>query len=241
LRVGHDEEQTMWKAAVFLGVLAVAATAPVSDASACGFVEYRSVHPVRRAPPKPEAIAVAPPMPAVDRISLAEQRLEDEQPAAAGTEVVGAFPGIRGTMVGTSPLETRALRIAALSLVRGGGVLAGVRGFASTVDRDANLEWAVSTLRTINAVRTNDPVAMADLAEALSTRTKYEAESLQILQDLTGRDLVGSAHAYAVLARLHAGKGDEGATRADLDRCRIMTKQPAAVCKAPDGRVASRD
>jgi hypothetical protein len=99
----------------------------------------------------------------------------------------------------------------------------------------------VSTLRTINAVRTNDPVAMADLAEALSTRTKYEAEALQILQDLADRDLVGSAHAYAVLARLHAGKGDDGASRADLDRCRIMSKQPATVCKAPDGRVASND
>jgi hypothetical protein len=234
----------MWRAAVFAGVLVAAGAVSVSDASACGFIEYRPVTPVRRAPPRPRAITVSvasPALPAVGRISLAEQRLEDELPAAAGAEVVGTFPGIRGTMVGTSPLETRALRIAALAVARGGGVLAEVRGFSTTVDREANLEWAVSTLRTINAVRANDPVAMADLAEALSTRTKYEAESLQILQDLADRDLVGSAHAYAALARLHAGKGDEGASRADLARCRVMTRQPAAVCKGPDGRVATRD
>jgi hypothetical protein len=214
----------------------------MSDASACGFIEYRPVAPVHRPSPKPKAIAVIPPpLPAVDRISLAEQQLESEQPQAACAEVVGAFPGIRGTMVGSSPLEARALRIAALAVARGGGVLPGVRGFSAERDRDANLEWAVSTLRTINAVRTNDPVAMADLAEALSMRTKYEAESLQILQDLTDRDLVGSAHAYAALARLHAGKGEQAAARADLARCQTMTRQPSTVCKPADARVASND
>jgi hypothetical protein len=234
----------MWRAAGFAWVLVVAATAWISDAGACGFVEYRPVTPVHRPPPRPKSIAVSvasPPLPAVDRVSLAEQRLEDEQPAAAGAAVVGAFPGIRGIMVGTSPLETRALRIAALAVARGGGVLAGVRGFSTPTDRDANFEWAVSTLRTINAVRSNDPVAMADLAEALSTRAKYEVESLQILQDLAQRDLIGSAHAYAALARLHTARGDEVASRADLARCRVMTKQPATVCKGPDGRVAARD
>lgn len=234
----------MWRAAVFVGVIIAAGTTSMSDASACGFIEYRSIGPVRRAPPRPKAIAVLPPLPPADRISLAEQQLEAERPSAAGAEVVATFPGIRGTMVGSTPLETRALRIASLAVVRGGGVLAGVRGFSSAVDRDANLEWAVSTLRTINAVRTNDPVAMADLAEALSARPKYEAEALPILQDLTGRDLVGSAHAYAALARLHAargGAGDAEAARAALERCQIMTRQPAAVCKAPDARVASND
>jgi hypothetical protein len=232
----------MWRAAAFVGVLVAAGTASMSDASACGFIDYRPVAPVHRPPPKPKAIAVIPPpMPAVDRISLAEQQLESEQPLAASAEVVGAFPSLRSTMVGSSPLEARALRIAALAVVRGGGVLPGVRGFSGPGDHDANLEWAVSTLRTINAVRTNDPVAMADLAEALSTRAKYEAESLQILQDLTDRDLVGSAHAYAALARLHAGKGEQAAVRADLARCQTMTRQPSTVCKTPDARVASND
>lgn len=228
-----------WKAAVLVGVLAAAGAASVSDASACGFVEYRPVQPVRRAPPKPKLIAAV--VPAVDRISSAEQRLDDEHPVAAGVEVVAAFPGIRTTEVGHSPLETRALRILALAVVRGGGALAGVHGFSGPTDRGANLEWAVSTLRMVNAVRTNDPVAMADLAEALSTRPKYETESLAILQDLADRDLVGSAHAYAALARLHAAKGEESAARAAIALCSAMTRQPAVVCQSPDTRLATRD
>jgi len=211
----------------------------VPDAGACGFIDYRPVQPVKRPPPRPKAIAVV--IPTVDRISNAELRLDEEKPASAGAEVIAAFPRIRTIEVGASPLETRALRILALAVTRGGGSLPDVRGFSAASGREANLEWAVSTLRVVNAMRTNDPVAMADLAEALSTIPKYQGESLAILQDLADRDLVGSAHAYAALARLQATKGDPDASRIALTRCDAMSRQPLAVCQAPDGRLASRD
>jgi uncharacterized protein HemY len=118
-----------------------------------------------------------------------------------------------------------------------------VHGFTATTDgqRGANVEWAVSTLRQVNAARPNDPVALADLGEALATRNKYEAEALGILQDLADRDLMGSAHAYAALAHLHASHGQIDETHAAVERCELMARQPAAVCRAPDLRVASRD
>jgi hypothetical protein len=229
----------MRKAIALLGVLVGTSGLVAADALACGFIEYRPVQPVRRAPPKPKAIAVV--IPAVDRVSNAELRLDEEKPAAAGAEVVAAFPRIRTTEVGASPLETRALRILALAVARGGGSLAGVRGFSSAADREANLEWAVSTLRVVNATRTDDPVAMADLAEALSGIPKYQAEARGILQDLAARDLMGSAHAYAALARLEVGAGDAEAGRVATGRCEAMARLPLAVCGASDGRLASRD
>jgi len=126
-------------------------------------------------------------------------------------------------------------------VVRGGGSLAGVRGFSGSADRSASLEWAVSSLRVVNALRTNNPVAMADLAEALSTRPRYEGEALGILQDLADRDLMGSAHAYAALARLRATRGEEAVARDAIARCQAMSRQPASVCQAPDSRLATRD
>ncbi|HEY3817902.1 MAG TPA: hypothetical protein VGL81_12060 [Polyangiaceae bacterium] len=213
-----------------LGALALATS---SDARACGYFDYRQIRPVVHVP-KPAPIA------ANVRIANAEQRLDEEHLTAAGAEVVLAFPSIRHVAVGASPLETRALHILSLAVVRGEGSLRGVAGFAGTgaTERAANLEWAASTLRALDVARPNDPVTQADLAEALAARPQHEDESLAILADLAGRDLVGSAHAYAALARLQASRGDMDATRAALARCERMTRSPTVVCRAPDGRLA---
>jgi hypothetical protein len=154
--------------------------------------------------------------------------------------VVTAFPAIRHVAVGASPLETRALHVLALAVVRGEGALRGVTGFsgASEAEKTANLEWALGKLQAIDRARPNDPVTQADLAEALAARPQHEEESLAILADLASRDLLGSAHAYATLARLRAARGDVTATRDALARCERMTRSPAAVCRAPDGRLA---
>jgi len=221
------------KTPILLAALLGAATAAGSDARACGYFNYREVRPAAQARPRPVPVA------ANDRIAAADQRLEEERLTEAGVEVTSAFPGIRQTFAGGSPLETRALRILSLALVRSEGTLRGVPGFsgASQAERTANLEWATRTLRSIDALRPNDPVTQADLAEALAARA-HENESLAILADLTSRDLVGSAHAYAALARLRASKGDTAASRAALGRCERMTRSPTVVCRAPDGRLA---
>ena len=224
------------KTPILLATLLAAATAAVSDAHACGYFDYREVRPAMHARPKPVPVA------ANDRIAAADQRLEEERLTEAGTEVVTAFPTIRKVAVGASPLETRALRILSLAVVRGEGTLRGVAGFSGTgeTERSANLEWAASTLRSIDAARPNDPVTQADLAEALAARAQHDDESLAILADLASRDLVGSAHAYAALARLRASRGEVDSSRSALERCELMTRSPAAVCRAPDGRLAIR-
>jgi hypothetical protein len=222
------------KTPLLLAALLAAAAAAGSDARACGYFNYRELRPVVQLRPKPV------PVPASDRIAAADQRLEEERLVEAGTEVVTAFPTIRAIAVGASPLETRALRILSLAVVRGEGTLRGVPGFAgaSEAERSTNLRWAVGTLRAIDATRPNDPAAQADLAESLATGAPGAAESLAILTDLASRDLVGSAHAYAALARLRAAKGETDASRDALSRCELMTRSPAAVCRAPDGRLA---
>jgi len=224
------------KAAVLGGaLLAAAASGVAADALACGFADYREYRPVVPRPsPKP--------VPASDRIAAADQRLEEERLGDAAGQVIAAFPHIQMARVGASPLETHAMRVLALALVRGDGRLAGTAGFAGATgkERAARLEWAVSTLRAVRESRGDDPVAQADLAEALASRPATEDEALALLDDLAARDLVGSAHAYATLARLRAKSGDAGKVRAALSRCELMTKTPAVVCRAPDTRVATR-
>ncbi|HEY1693915.1 MAG TPA: hypothetical protein VGG39_17230 [Polyangiaceae bacterium] len=219
--------------ALVAAALAAAAVA-TTDARACGFFDYREVRPVRV---KPVPVA------ANDRIAAADQRLDEEKLAAAGQEVVLAFPAIRGVAVGASPLETHALRVLALAVVRADGVLPGVAGFSGTGPKahDANLAWAVGTLRAIEGQRDEDPLAIADLSEAMAHSPAFENEAFTTLSDLAARDLVGSPHAYAALARMRAAHGDATGAVDALGRCEHMTRVPAAVCKAPDGRLALGD
>jgi hypothetical protein len=220
----------------------------VSDAHACGFFNYHPPNPVvvpKKAAPLPVAKAVAPkpaPIPASERIAIADQSLEDEHLANAGAAVVAAFPDIRKMPVAATPLETRAECILALAIVRSAGSLAGVDGFSSTraADRNANLDWAVNTLRQVEASRSNDPVAQANLGEALAARSGSEDEAIGILGNLANRDLMGSAHAYAALARLRAAHGESFASSDATKRCESMTKSPEAVCHGP-AATASRD
>jgi hypothetical protein len=218
--------------ALMAAVLASAAAG--TDAHACGFFNYREVQPVRV---KPVPVA------ANDRIAAADQRLDEEKPELAAAEVVAAFPSIRASPILASPLETRARRILSLAVVRRDGTLAAVNGFSGANDtaRRANIAWAIETLRAIDAGRHDDPVAGADLAEALARSPGHEDEAFTILADLADRDLIGSAHAYATLARLLASKGEAAGVTAALERCEHMTRSPSAVCRAPDGRLALRD
>jgi hypothetical protein len=213
--------------AAFVGG-ALLAVCIAGDAVACGFVDYRAPQPVERKPPPR-------PVPASDRVAAADQRLEEERVAEAARQVVLAFPRILTIRVGASPLETHAQRILALALVRSDGKLANVAGLSG-----ASLQWAVDTLRAVSAARRDDPVAQADLGEALAASPRTEGEALPLLADLASRDLLGSAHAYAALARLQARGGDAERARVALERCTRMTKSPALVCRLPDNRVAVR-
>ena len=207
-------------------------------AHACGFLAYREPPSIRQ--PAPPALvrpppAIAPPSVVAspgDLISSAEERLEEERFALAARTVLGAFPGLDKAAVGASPLERRAERILALAVVRSDGFLTEVAPFRdkSSGERASHLEWAVATMRVVEALYGNDPVAQGDLGEALARLPKYQDEALGILGPLAERDLLGNAHAYAALSRLRVARGERALGDDAARRCRRMTKLPDVVC-----------
>lgn len=171
----------------------------------------------------------------VQEIARAEKALETGQNAAAVQAVLRTFPKIRAATAGANPLETRALRVFSLAVVRSDGAVNEKKVFmASPRSLDwtpgANLAWAVQALREIDEKRPNDPTVQADLGEALTKTDGGKAEALKILQGLAQRDLMGSPHAYAALAKLRTQKGDLAGAEAAVKRCEEMSKIPG-VCK----------
>ena len=193
------------------------------DAKACGMSVRMDPTPQRPTP--------------VQEIARAEKALEGGQNLAAAQAILGSFPRIRTATAGANPLETRALRVFALAVVRSDGTVDEKKAHVASVNGNewtprANLEWAVQSLREIDVKRPNDPTVQADLGEALSKTATGQAEGLKLLQGLAQKDLMGSPHAYAALAKLRTQNGDSAGAEAAIKRCEEMSKTPG-VCKAP--------
>lgn len=209
-------------AAVVLAVLPAAFVASYAqDASACGMSVRMDPTPQRPSP--------------VQEIARAEKALEGGQSLTAAQAVLATFPRIRNATAGANPLETRALRVFSLAIVRSDGMVDEKKArvaSANGVDwtTKSNLDWAIQSLREIDEKRPNDPTVQADLGEALSKTTSGQAESLKILQGLAQKDLMGSPHAYAALAKLRTDKGDSAGAEVAIKRCEEMSKTPG-ICK----------
>jgi Flp pilus assembly protein TadD len=206
--------------AVTLAIVpAMLASTYATDAGACGMSIRMEPSPQKPTP--------------VQEIARAEKALEGGQNLVAAKAVLATFPRVRAATAGANPLETRALRVFALAVVRSNGALneksAGL-GAQAEWTPNANLEWAVQSLREIDAKRPNDPTVQADLGEALSKLPRGQGEALTILQGLAQKDLMGSPHAYAALAKLRSEKGDLAGAEAAIKRCEEMSKSPG-VCK----------
>jgi Flp pilus assembly protein TadD len=205
--------------AAFAVLPAAVVVSYAGDASACGSAIRLDPTPQKPTP--------------VQEIARAEKALESGQNLVAAKAILGNFPKIRTVTAGQTPLETRALRVFSLAVVRSNGsVTEKSAGFASQGEwlPTANLEWAVQSLREIDQSRPNDPTVQADLGEALSKLAHGQAEALTILQGLAQKDLMGSPHAYAALAKLRTNTGDTSGAEAAIKRCEEMSKTPG-VCK----------
>ncbi|MBN9161464.1 MAG: hypothetical protein J0I07_10905 [Myxococcales bacterium] len=207
--------------AVALAMIPAAALAVTysPDANACGMSIRMDPTPQKPTP--------------VQEIARAEKALENGQNLVAVKAVLGNFPKVRVATAGTNPLETRALRVFALAVVRSNGAVnEKTAGFSSQGDwtPTANLEWAVQAIREIDAKRPNDPTVQADLGEALSKLPHGQGEAMKILQGLAQKDLMGSPQAYAALAKLRTDQGDSAGAQAAIKRCEEMSKSPG-VCK----------
>lgn len=194
-------------------------TAWSSDASACGMSVRLDPTPQKPTP--------------VQEIARAEKSLESGNNVTAARAVLGTFPRIRVATAGGNPLETRALRVFALAVVRSDGAITEKSAGVFSKDewtKTANLEWAVQSLREIDQKRPNDPTVQADLGEALSKLPHGQAEAMKLLAGLAQKDLMGSPHAYAALAKMKSDKGDNAGAEAAIKRCEEMSKTPG-VCK----------
>jgi hypothetical protein len=199
-----------------LSVVVPMATAALPyDARACGTEVYRQIDT------KTQVVAQA------------EQALADGHLRRAAEKAVQAFPALKIVKPGAVPLADRALRILALADVRSDGGLVA-NGFAarSAADHLANLEWAIATLRVLNAQRPNNPSYQTDLGEALARVPAHHQEAQKLLGELAARDLLTSAEGYAALARLRAESGDVSARDEAVKRCEAMSKTPKA-CAVP--------
>jgi hypothetical protein len=193
-----------------------------ADAEACG-MSVR-LEPVRQKPTP------------VQEIARAEKALEGGQNTVAARTVLATVPNVRAVTAGQVPLDTRALRVFALAVVRTNGTLTEKSlGVPSKEEwtPTANLEWAVQSLREIDGKRPNDPTVQADLGEALSKLPRTEPEALKILQTLADKDLMGSPHAYAALAKLRTDRGDSVGAEAAIKRCEEMSKTPGMCSGKP--------
>lgn len=219
-QTGSPAMKTTLKLAIVLAAIpAFALSAYAPHADACGMS-------VRLEP------TLQKPTP-VQEIARAEKALESGQNAVAAKAILTTFPRVRSITAGENPLQTRALRVFALAVVRSSGaVTEKVAGVPSSAEWTpaANLEWAVQAIREINAKRINDPTVQADLGEALSKLPRGRDEALGLLQSLAQKDLMGSPHAYAALATLRRDKGDVAGAEAATKRCEEMSRTPG-VCR----------
>lgn len=201
-------------------VPAFAVASYAHDASACGMSVRLDPTPQKPTP--------------VQEIARAEKALEGGQNLAAAKAILATYPRVRSVTAGQNALETRALRVFSLAVVRSNGDINEKKaGFVAQGEwtPTANLEWAAQSLREIDQKRPNDPTVQADLGEALAKLPNSQPEAMKILQGLAQKDLMGSPHAYAALAKLRTEKGDTEGALAAIKRCEEMSKSPG-ICKS---------
>jgi hypothetical protein len=127
-------------------------------------------------------------------------------------------------------LATRAQRTLALAAVRSGGAVEVAPGIGGddAYAKQVALAWAELTLTYQSALQSDDLLVRSQLAEALAADGYQVGRAREMLRDLSARDLMPTARAYAVLAHL---EGDDGGARdAALGRCRDLGGD--SVCKA---------
>lgn len=165
------------------------------------------------------------------QIATAEKELEYARPVMAAGRVREQVPNVRSLDAKAAPLMRRSLRIYALAIVRADGKVDEALGWS----RWGNLEWAYETLRDLEASSPNNPAKQAELAEAQIARPYARKAGVSRLEELDGRDLLGSPFAYLALARARQDEGDVGGTQAAVRRCAMMSSDRRR-CAMPEAR-----
>ncbi len=173
-------------------------------------------------------------------VARAEKNLEAGNYDAAAGSVLRMIPHIAGyTQLNTSdPIIHRAMRVLAVATARKNGQLDiadeipnELEGWVGVNDAEAstNLLVAISMLKKVGEVKTNDVVIESELGEAMAKLDSHRTEGKVMLETLAQKDLLSSPEAFMALATLRKADGDATGEAAALQRCRQMA-QDATVC-----------
>ncbi|MCK6586998.1 MAG: hypothetical protein HUU21_02110 [Polyangiaceae bacterium] len=214
---------------VAVGFVACASIAP-KNAEACGGGDWEFVPAVDYRP---------------QGLDKSEQDIHEGNHLSAAARIIRMFPELRKAKLGIDPKIDRAYRLLSLATARAGGSLAvekevpaWARGSwvgKTEQDRAANLTWAVTTMRSLNEAKKDDPALQTELGEVLARAPGNETEAREILGKLAQKDLISSPEGYAALAMLHAKSGDTAGREAAMKKCQAMAKSQS-MCG--DDRVA---
>lgn len=116
-------------------------------------------------------------------------------------------------------------------------LLRAERLFALVAVRDPSSTQAEKTLAReimLDFVQnTSDPTMAIDAAEVFSHSDDLAPLALMMLRSYAEKDLIGSAWAYAALARMERAQGNTAAEASALERCRRMAKHETTCTAAP--------
>ncbi len=118
------------------------------------------------------------------------------------------------------PVLLRANRLLALIAVRDPAATAREK----TIARETMLDFVQNT---------TDPTMAIDAAEVFSHSDDLSPLALMMLRSYADKDLIGSAWAYAALARLEHARGNAAAESSALERCRRMAKHETTCTGGP--------
>ncbi|MGC4089215.1 MAG: hypothetical protein QM756_15290 [Polyangiaceae bacterium] len=167
----------------------------------------------------------------ITHLKLAEDALRASNYSLAAAEL----DKLVDLKAGTKRTKSRAARVAALVTVRtlGQWPLAKGSELNDAEARSKALKKAVKALRQRVVEDANDVARQSDLAEGLAAVPEHRAEARRLLEKLAAKNLVTSAHAYAVLARLRAKAGDTAGAEVAQDRCKRLDESEHACGEAP--------
>ncbi len=170
--------------------------------------------------------------PRVAALQRAEALLFSAREVVAARTVAQTHPGVAQYAASRGSIESRAVRVVALALIRTGGNVPGLAGLPASTParRAANVAWAVARLREIRDLRPNAAVAQTDYAEALARQPSTRSAGVALLDDLALRGVVASANAWALVAQARESERRWNERDTALMRCRSMARA-ASICQ----------
>lgn len=220
---------------LFIASAAFAASTIATDASACGGEWYPYVE-IEQVDYRPMVVGQA------------EKAIEKGDLKGAAGMIIRAMPHIKTLTPSKAKIVERAQRVLAVATIRNNGTLPLKYELpqriqdtwlgATAEDRDANLQWAVSSLEKIAETKKDDPSLQTELAEGLAKLGK-EQEAKTSLEQLAAKDLISTAEGWATLAQLRGTSGDTAGQGLAMKRCTSMAKQPETCVAGSNGNAAS--